>query len=290
MRPVWLIEAGVYGAEAEPLLAEIRRQGLVGEVIPYSALTKGAEVIVDGRSLGLTDCVIGYGTYPFARQIQLHHRWVPGAWCHPENLDCATYYSYFGKFLLNQNYAIMPGVEAIRQCDWLFSVFGRDDRVFARPTGCHKLFVGRCIARAALANALAPTRYDPTTLVVIAAPRPIAREWRLVVAGERVIAASQYVEGGARAILPGSPAEVRAFAAAMLAEVRWRPDPIFMLDLCESGRRLWLVELNSFSSSWLYQCDLAGVVAEASELASRAWGAPSATISQPVSDHCSQGV
>jgi hypothetical protein len=95
MRPVWLIEAGVYGAEAEPLLAEIRRQGMVAEVVPYQALKKGAEVIVDGRPLGPTDCVIGYGTYPFARQIQLHHRWVPGAWCQPENLDCAAYYAYF---------------------------------------------------------------------------------------------------------------------------------------------------------------------------------------------------
>ena len=61
------------------------------------------------------DCVIGYGTYPFVRQIQLHRGWRPGAWCATENLDCTAYYAYFGKFLLNQNYAIMPGVEAIRQ-------------------------------------------------------------------------------------------------------------------------------------------------------------------------------
>jgi hypothetical protein len=27
-RPVWLIESGVYGPEAEPLAAEIRRQGM----------------------------------------------------------------------------------------------------------------------------------------------------------------------------------------------------------------------------------------------------------------------
>ncbi len=135
--------------------AEIRRQGMSGDLIPYSALKKGAEVIVDGRALGASDCVIGYGTYPFARQIQLHHRWVPGAWCTPENLDCTAYYAHFGKFLLNQNYAVMPGVEAIRQRDWLFSTFGRGDEVFARPTSCHKLFVGRCITRESFVNALA---------------------------------------------------------------------------------------------------------------------------------------
>ena len=30
-------------------------------------------------------------------------------------------------------YAIMAGVEAIRQSDWLFSVFGGGDEVFVRP-------------------------------------------------------------------------------------------------------------------------------------------------------------
>ena len=33
------------------------------------------------------------------------------------------------------------------------------------------------------ASALGPTRYDPATLVVVAAPREIGREWRLVVVG-----------------------------------------------------------------------------------------------------------
>jgi hypothetical protein len=209
--------------------------------------------------------------FPFRPADPLHHRWIPGAWCSAENLDCAAYFAYFGPYLLNQRYAIMPGVEAIRQRDWLFSVFGRDDKVFARPTSCHKLFVGRCLDRESFAAGLAPTRYDPSTLVVIAAPQPIAREWRLVVVDDRVVSGSQYAIGGERAIAAGCPSEVQAFAAAMLAEVRWRPDPAFMLDLCESAGKLWLVELNSFSGSWLYGCELPAVVAGASELAERSW-------------------
>ena len=271
MRPIWLIESGVYGAEAEPLLAEIRRQGMAVGVLPHRALLKDPEIFIDDRPIGPTDCVVGYGTYPFARQIQLHRQWIPGAWCHPENLDCTAYYAYFGKYLLNQNYVIMPGIEAIRQRDWLFSILGRDEEVFARPTGCLKLFVGRLITIESFASALAPTRYDPTTLIAIAAPRPIALEWRLVVSGNRIIAGSQYAEGGSRSIAPGLPDRVREFATAMLAEVSWRPDPIFMLDVCESSDQLRLVELNSFSTSWLYQSDLSAVVAEASELACRAW-------------------
>src|SRR5215471_11801147 len=100
MRPTWLIEAGVYGDEAEPLLAEIRRQGMAAEVVPFQALLKQESIVAGGQRLAEGDCVIGYGTFPFARQIQLHRGWVPGAWCNPQNLDCVAYFSYFGKFLL----------------------------------------------------------------------------------------------------------------------------------------------------------------------------------------------
>jgi len=184
MRATWLIEAGVYGDAALPLLAEIRRQGMAAEVVPHQALKKGSVPVIGGEPLSADACVIGYGTFPFARQIQIHHRWAPGAWCSAQNLDCTVYFAYFGKFLLNQNYAMMPGVEAIRQRDWLFSTFGRDDELFARPTSCDKLFVGRCVGPDSFASALGPTRYDPASLVVIAAPKSIGREWRLVVVGE----------------------------------------------------------------------------------------------------------
>lgn len=267
MRPVWLIEAGVYGDEVGPLLAEIARQGMIADLVPFPALQKTKNLLVAGRPLAEGECVIGYGTFPFAREMQLHRRWSPGAWCDPVNLDCARYFGHFGKFLLNQNYVIMPGVEAIRQRDWLYSVLSREDEVYLRPTGCHKLFTGRCVYKDDFANALAPTRYDPATLVVVAAPREIEREWRLVVSGDRIIAASQYAVQGSKCVEPGCPGEVRAYVEAMLADVRWRPDPIFMLDVCEAEGGLWLVEINGFSSSWLYQCDLAAVVAEARELA-----------------------
>jgi hypothetical protein len=269
MRPTWLVEAGVYGDEIEPLLAEVRRQGMVAELVPHPALLKNQTVTAGGRPLRNGDCVIGYGTFPFAREIQLNRHWTPGAWCDPANLDCTTYFAHLGKFLLNQNYSILPGVEAIRQAGWLFDVFGVNDEVFARPTGCGKTFTGRCVYRDDFIAALGPTRYDPATLVVIASPREIGREWRLVVAGDRAIAGSQYAFGGSKCVEPGFPIEVRTFAESMLAEVHWRPDPIFMMDIAESGDELWLVELNGFSCSWLYACDLGVVVATASELAPR---------------------
>lgn len=271
MKPIWLIEAGVYGEEADPLLAEIRHQGMHAEIVPHKSLQKGQSLAVGGQPLPEDACVIGYGTFPFARQIHLHHRWVPGAWASPESLDCTTYFGYFGKFLFNEQYAILPGVEAIRQQEWLFEVFGRDEAVFVRPTGCHKLFTGRLIPKESFVAGLAPTRYDPATLVVVAAPKTIQREWRLVVIGDRVITGSQYAEEGSKAIKPGCPEAVQRYVEGILKEVRWRPDPVFMMEIGESDGQLWLIELNGFSCSWLYQCDLPAVVSQMTELAVKAW-------------------
>jgi hypothetical protein len=73
MQSHWVIEAGIYGDDIRPLLAEIRHQGMVAEVVPYQSLRKGATVVIAGRTLDAGACAIGYGTFPFARQIQLHH-------------------------------------------------------------------------------------------------------------------------------------------------------------------------------------------------------------------------
>ena len=92
-----------------------------------------------------------------------------------------------------------------------------------------------------------------------------------MIAEDRVIAASQYCDRGRKALARGCPDEVVAFAEDALTEVSWRPDPIFMMDVCESRGALWLVELSAFSTSWLYQCDLALVVSTASDVARAAW-------------------
>src|SRR3712207_8466716 len=60
-----------YGDEADPLLAEIRRQGMAAEVVPFRAMLKEKDLAASGRPLADGDAVIAYGTYPFARQVQL---------------------------------------------------------------------------------------------------------------------------------------------------------------------------------------------------------------------------
>jgi hypothetical protein len=270
-RIVWLLEADVYGREIEPLVREIRRQEMSCELIGYRELAKASVPTVDGKPVTRDDCVIVYGTYPTVRQAQLHSDWSPVGWLDPESFDCAAYYPHFAPFLLNRSHAVLTGVEAIRRADALFAEYGTSGEVFARPTGVHKLFVGRRIAREDWETALAPTRYDSDTRILVAAPQEIGREWRVVVVGDEVIAGSQYAIDGVRTVSSECSSEAVSFVQTVLQGVTWRPAEVFMMDVCESNGTLRVVELNAFNCSWLYACDLPCVVRKVSEQAAKDW-------------------
>jgi hypothetical protein len=266
MRPGWLFEADVFGETAEPLKAEIRRQGMACHVTRQTLLARGI-----GDPFAAGDCVIACGCYPFVRFVLDKRDWVPGAWCKPESLACSAYYPHFRRYLLNQRHRFVTSTEAVRDQEAIIAELGREGRVFVRPDGCQKTFTGRVVSADEFATALAPARYDPETLIVVAEPRPIAREWRLIIAEGTVVATSQYLATGRIDVTPGCPASVMEFAGGMLAAVPWRPDEIFMADVCDSEGELYLLELNGFSSSAVYPCDYGSVVSVASDLAARCW-------------------
>ncbi len=268
-RPIWLFESDVFGDTADPIKAEVRRQGMDCYIVRQRLLARGIGPLGGGRMPPAGARVIFSGTYACLRHIVTRHSWVPGGWCNADTLKCSAYYPQFAPYLLNRRHAILTGIEAIRRQDELFADLGRDGRLFVRPDCCWKLFTGRVVSQQDFAQALAPSRYDSTTLVMIAQPRPIVREWRLVVADGEVIASSQYFRSGTIEVSPGCPHEVSAFADSILRTNLWRPDQLFMLDICESQRELYLLELNGFSSSAFYGCDPRAVVRRASELAVR---------------------
>jgi hypothetical protein len=273
MKPTWLIERNVYGQDAADVKVQIQRQGMQCCEVDYAPGRQPPDDIVGCPPLADDACVILWGTLPLMRQVQLRRRWIPGGWCDTANLDCASYYAHLGRYLLNRYYTLLPGVEAIRLQDELFAEFGPDDEVFIRPSGAQKLFTGVVAYRDDFARAVAPSRYDPTTLVVVSTPKEINREWRLVIAGDEIVAASQYRDHGAISVSRGCPDEVTEFAESMLRDIRWRPAPVFMLDLCESMGSLHLLELNSFSCSAWYASDPAAVIRAASGIAEREWSA-----------------
>ena len=57
-----------------------------------------------GEFFHATECVFTWGSINLVWQVQKHTKWVPGTFCTFDNFKCSTYYNYFGKYLLNEEY------------------------------------------------------------------------------------------------------------------------------------------------------------------------------------------
>lgn len=264
--PSWLIQADVFGRGIEPVKASIRRKGMAFSIVQPRPFLNGVVPDVGGRRLCDGDCVVFLGTIPLMRHIQIHHRWSPGGWCNASRFDCTQYYPAFSHVLLNADCLMLDLEDAIADVEDIFRRFAEGGRVFIRPLGLEKTFTGRCVEPEAYDSALRSAAYSRCG-VLIARPKPIGCEWRIVVGPRGVVAASRYRKGGDLSVEPGCPDGVRSFVEHVLSTTEYRPDDLFMLDVCDSGGSLQLLELNSFSCSGLYACDPERVVAEAAQLA-----------------------
>lgn len=98
------------------------------------------------------------------------------------------------------------------------------------------------------------TQLGADTMIVAAKPRPIYREFRMFVVGEKVITGSLYrtIDGPRRS--PEVDPEVYAFAEKMTK--RWSPAEVYALDVAEGDEGLKVLEINCFNGAGAYESDL----------------------------------
>jgi hypothetical protein len=255
------------------LKAELTRQKVPFELAKYVPFESGT--YKDPKDVAPDGCVLFYGSLNLMRQLLREKSWIPCGWCTLKNFECSTYYTYFGKFLLNQDYIMMPATELLRQKEFVYDKMGIDGCVFVRPSSGFKEFAGAVVPLEEMnKNALGFGFYheNPELLTVVTAPKVITKEWRFVVAKKKVITGSQYRLGkDVEPELVDTTCEAALYAQSIVDAVEWEPDPIYTLDVCESNGELFLLELNAFSTSGLYDCDLETIVRVASEMAVEEW-------------------
>ncbi len=249
----WLLEPEIFDDESKPLIDTLAKHGIEYQIWPFGHMYQ------DFKSKFKDDCVVFHGSFQFANVIRRQTTWIPGVYCNLAKFDCLYYYPRIGNYLLNWDYVMMPlgavgTPNKVRQLDQ-FTFF---NKLFIRPSSGSKSFTGKLIERAALDKELRQfaLRADPETLVVISKPQWIKREWRTVVAENKVITASQYKLGVQMIRSKDVPVEVIQYAQNVLDNVKYNPDPIWTLDICETDDgKLHVLEVGSFSCAGLYDCD-----------------------------------
>ncbi len=269
----WLVEHDIFEENLEPMIAEIKKQGMEVEQIKYMPFESGSY-----DNFAPDDCVMCYGSLNLIRQLMRQKPWIPGAFCNLPNFECSSYYAHFGEFLFNQDYMMLPLAEFKRRSGELFQRLWNGEpefaRFFVRPSSGFKTFSGQVIEQKNFEKDYGWFKEfsSPEALVVIAPCQEIRAEWRLVIAARKVIAASKYkVHDRVYLSSVFIPDEVVALGNK-IAQVEWQPDPMYMIDIAEGDlNEFWLLEMNSFSCSGLYACEVEPIVREASRLALQEW-------------------
>jgi hypothetical protein len=254
-KPVtWVLERDVFpDAAFEAMCAYLRDRDL-----PLRTVTISAGQI-DGRAPRLQGAVVCYGSIGMA-EVAESQGWKPGVFSDPYCFNYEAYREALGELILNPDAERSPLSQVIEH------VKSRGlDAFFIKPNDDAKAFAGtmmRADEFEAWVSRLRQIGYldDQDFDVVVSAPRKIGREWRVVVVDGEIIEASLYKQSGQ--VMIERQREPAVEAMVREAHTRFKPAPVYVIDIAETDGSLKVVEYNTFNSASLYACD-AGRVIEA---------------------------
>lgn len=266
----WLLEKDTFDEGLEPLQKAIRENGMTFKVTAHTSFEEDTYKGLFDED----DCVVTYGSLNLCRVIRRTARWVPGVWLDTKRYECTSYYPPLGEFLLNSPYIMIPFGELTRRRGFLFHTLGNNGCLFVRPNDGQKSFAGQIVTSETFVTDVSQMAFydvEPNLLCIVAEPRNIGREWRCVVVGSKVVAASQYKNAGRLALHAGCPDDVRSYAQRV-ADAGWQPDRCWTVDICEvSNGSLRLMEIGSFCGAGLYRCDPNDYVPAVAAAAQEEW-------------------
>jgi hypothetical protein len=264
---IWVVEAEVFGATYKQRMVEATRAA-------GHRLVLWDDAWWDVGLPRFDNPVVFHGSLGNAHDIRSRAGALePGAFCATDAFRCSAWYPRAEKWLLHRRYEILPAAGLVADPRRVFDGVGAAGEAFIRPDSPLKPFAGRVLALDAVSLPALDHGfyYDDEHLPVVVAPiRTVGREWRFGVVDRRVVAGSGYLAEGREAVSQAPASEAWRFAAEVASELE-PPEPVYVLDVCETPEGLRLLELNPFSGADLYACDLNTVVAEVGRFIGQVW-------------------
>jgi hypothetical protein len=261
----WIIENFDEDPAYTRLADEVIRQGMECKYTKYIPFMGGEYEEIPNNS---EECVLFYGSLNLARQLRRNKKWIPGVWCNLPNFLCSQYYVRYETYLLNSDAIFLPLGLLKNRISTLYKTFGVDNCLFIRPDSGYKDFTGKTVSQDSFES-----EYDwmtssstPDSLVVIASPKKIEKEWRFFVGPEGIISGCTSHENSVISMSPKYDSRAASLASEIASNF-WKPDPLFVVDICKSNGNYYLLEINAFSCSGLYECDPEPIVRVASAVA-----------------------
>jgi hypothetical protein len=266
----WLFEADPIDVdETQRMRAAVEELGLESREIKMIQFFSGlGDIYPDNEDT----CVFFFGSLQMARKILREKKWQPGAFLTLENYRCETYYPNMGGFLFNTPHTLLPLDRMLAARKDLEEQYGDGNGcLFIRPDSGFKTFTGQVFEMDTMQAEFDKLRsfyeFPTSTLVLVSSPKNIRHEYRMFVVDDQVVTGSAYRKNRRLAISSNVPDEVYAFTRAVLAETTFRPDPAWVIDICEDDNgKLWVLEIGSISCCGIYGADAMTIVKAITEL------------------------
>lgn len=258
----WILEPDAFAHGDQALEAAVRRAGH-GITHWNDEWWSGGCPAFDG------DAVVFHGSVENAARIRAELSWEPGSFCNVAAFHCSAWYPKASRWLLNRDWRKLTAEELTSHPASVLADFGNPNSIFVRPDSPLKPFSGRVLPKDGITLAALDYGFyfdDPGIPVIVARICSIEREWRYVVADRQVVAGSGYTAEHRSASSDDARGETWQFAQQVASELD-PPECVYVMDICQTGDRLALVELNPFSGADLYNCDADKIVAAVSAVA-----------------------
>lgn len=204
--------------------------------------------------------VVPYGSTSMIRNFSSSHYDKSGYFFDQSVLRTSTWKEKLGDLMLNHD-ALVCKLKDARLEDSKY--------YFIKPNDDLKDFTGDVITGETITNfyqrvSAGGYLFTDEIEVVIAPVKNIGWEFRLFMVGGRFLTGSSYRLRTSLNKSKTVPLDVVSFAER--AAAIWRPDRVYVMDVCESDDGLKIVEFNCFNASGFYNSDVRTIVGEVSAL------------------------
>ncbi len=209
------------------------------------------------------DCVVIYGSINFVKQ-HLHHGFIPGAYLQEQAMNCIGYIPNIDNtsLLANENHVFALFKDFKNRKEFFYNIF-QTNKVFIRPNCGFKTFTGLPIHIDDFdyeINTLEKlTSVSNDTLILVSSCKKISSEYRFFIVNREVIAGSQYKLNEELYVSKKYPKEAYDIAVEMAKNI-WQPDIAYVCDVGIINDEPKIIELNSFSCSGFYACNIDDII------------------------------
>lgn len=256
----WLVQTNLIKEElSQDIQAASKRygHGYTGvKIIPFSdSIEFGFPpgfVVPQGK-------IIPYGSTSLIKMFAKSNLDKSGFFFNEQNLRTSKWIKELGNKMLNYDAEVMSLAEAMKM---------EENKIFfMKPDNDLKDFSGCTVNSGGIKKfynevSAGGFTFDTSIPVVLCSPKNTGWEWRLFMIKDRIVASSSYKLKEMLNQTKAVPKEVEYFATN--AAQTWRPDDVYVMDICESDDGLKVVEFNCFNASGFYKCDVDAVVKEVS--------------------------